>query len=365
MSQDSIDALPLGFVASEKSLCNELELSADHCAAIGQILVVSDDNALPLATDLARRKPGLKVRADVGAWRSLVATEDEPLADVDNIFGVDGWYEQHFPVGGSVFGYTPSKFLRAGDRPALESLLAVTAALPPNIVTRIAIEAIVLEANFRDDFFDDLAPHHGRKFSFVFADKKDPLAEYQRLDGLRRLLSLHPGSEIDHVDPLVAADALANGASFVAVGASSARRMPRRPGDKGGGRNAAGYLPGLFNVELLELRSPMIYSDWYANSRSPNCHTCGRALDLFQRTVADKAVIIGHNLHQTSAHISDLMAQPVTTRAAWLREVRLEAHDCHMSLNPQGDMVLHRTLHKFLELDDPQMREMSRAGVWK
>lgn len=365
MGQDWVDKLPVGFVASEKSLCNELELSADHCASTGQVLVVSDDKAVPLAVDLSRRKPGLKIRADVGAWRHLGATENEPLADVDNLFGIEGWYEQNFPLGGSVTGYTPSKFLRAGDRAALRALLGATASAPANIVTRIAIEAVVLEATFRDDFFDDLAPHQGRKFSFVFADKKDPLAEYQRLDGLRRLLNLHPGSEVDHVDPLVAADALANGASFVAVGASSGRRMPKRPGDPSGGRNAAGYLPGLFNVELLELRSPMIYADWYANSPSPYCHTCGRALDVFETTVADKSVIIGHNLHQTSAHITDLMAQPASGRLSWLRDVRLDAHASHMALNPQGDMVLHRSLHKFLELDDPMMREMTRAGVWK
>jgi hypothetical protein len=109
----------------------------------------------------------------------------------------------------------------------------------------------------------------------------------------------------------------------------------------------------------------MIYADWYANSPSPYCRTCGRALDVFETTVADKSVIIGHNLHQTSAHITDLMAQPASDRLVWLRNVRIGAHARHMALNPQGDMVLHRSLHKFLELDDPSMREMTRAGVWK
>lgn len=365
MNQSPARALPLGFVASELSLCNELELSADHCVATGQTLVVSDDKAVPLAADLVRRKPGLLVRADVGAWRHLVATPDAPLAGADNLFGIEGWYDQNFPVGGPVGGYTPSKFLRLGDRPSLQALLAATVDLPSNVVTRIAIDAAVLEARFRHDFLEDLAPYRERLMAFIFADKRDPLAEYQRLDGLRRLLLEHPSSEIDHVDPLVAADALAMGASFVGVGASSARRMPRRAGDKGGGRNAAGYLPGLFNVELLELRSPMIYADWYANARSPYCNTCARPLDLFSNTVADKAVIIGHNLHQTSAHVAELMTQPAPSRPVWLRDVRLDAHARHMALNPQGDMVLHRSLHKFLELDDPLMRTMTRAGAWK
>jgi hypothetical protein len=126
-----------------------------------------------------------------------------------------------------------------------------------------------------------------------------------------------------------------------------------------------GYLPGLFLEELLELRSPMIYADWYANSRSPYCATCARPLDVFGPTSTDKAVIIGHNLHQTTTHIASLVAQAPEARAAWLREVRLEAHARHMRLNLLGDMVLNRGLHKFLELDDPQMRSMSRAGAWK
>ncbi|MPZ93889.1 MAG: hypothetical protein GEU96_03025 [Propionibacteriales bacterium] len=365
MSQVSVDVLPVGFVASEKSLCNELEVSAEHCHRTGQTLVVSDDRALPLALDLVRRMPRLRVRADPGAWRHGHATADQPLAEVDNLFGIAGWYEQNFPVGGPVDGYTPSKFLRASDRPARQALLEQTAGLPPNIITRLAIEAAVLEAARRDDFLDDLSVHQGRKFSFIFADKKDPIAEYQRIEGLRQVLGEHPGSEVDHVDPLIAADALASGASWAGVGASSARRMPSRPGDKGGGRNSVGYLPGLFLEELLEVRSPMIYADWYANSRSPHCVTCARPLDVFDTTPADKAVIIGHNLHQTTAHIARLVAHAPEARAAYLREVRLEAHTRHMQLNPLGDMVLNRGLHKFLELDDPQMRSMSRAGAWK
>jgi hypothetical protein len=364
MAQATVDPLPVGFVASELSLCNELEASAAHCNRTGQILVVSDNRALPLALDLVRRMPGLRARADQGAWRHDIATADEPLAEVDNLFGIEGWYEQNFPVGGPVDGYTPSKFLRATDRSARQELLAQTAALPSNIVTRIAIEATVLEAARREPFLDDLAAHQGRKFSFIFADKKDPIAEYQRIEGLREVLAEHPGSEVDHVDPLIAADAIACGASWAGVGASSARRMPRRPGDKGG-PNSAGFLPGLFLEELLELRSPMIYADWYGNARAPFCRTCARPLDIFENTPADKAAIIEHNLHETSAHIAGLVAQAPEDRVSYLRELRLEAHARHMQLNPQGDMVLNRGLHKFLELDDPNMRSMSRSGAWK
>lgn len=362
MSQARLDTLAAGFVASADSKCSELELAAEHCHQTGQTLVVSDDRAVLLARDLASRMPRLRVRADPGAWRHRDATADEPLAGVDNLFGVEGWYEQHFPVGGPVDGYTPSMFLRASDRSARQALLEQTAELPANITTRVAIEAAVLGVAHRDQFLEDLAPHRGRKLAFVFADKKNPIANYQRIEGLRQVLNEHPGSEVDHVDPLIAADALASGATWVGVGASSARRMPRRPGDTGGGPPAAGYLPGLFLAELLELRSPMVYANWYANSRSPYCPTCARRLDLFEATAADKAVIIEHNLHQTTTHIADLIAVAPDHRRAYLREVRLAALTHHLHLNPLGD--ISPVLRTLLELGDPQMRALSRAGIW-
>lgn len=354
----------VGFVAASNSLCDELRLSAEHCARTGQILVVSDDDALTQAAELLRRMPTLRVRADVGAWRHTYATTAEPLDDVDNLFGIAGWYEQHHPTTGRIAGYTPSRFLRAEDRGALQALLEQTDDLPGNIVTRIAVEAAILEARYREDFLEDLAPCRGRRFSFVFADREDPVATYQRLDGLRRVLAEHPGSELDHVDPLVAADAIAHGASRAFVGASSGRRMPRRPGDSGGGPISAGYLPGLFLEELQELRSPTVYADWYANSRSPYCATCRRALDVFAPTKQDKTVIIRHNLHQTTEHINRLAAVPPADRAAWLRGVRLNAHAQHMKLNPLATVLLNRGLREFLMLDDTAHRSMTRSGAW-
>lgn len=344
--------------------CNELEIAAAHCERTGQLLVVGSDKAQAVCQELQGQRPGLRLRADVGAWRRSVATSDSPLENVETLFGLPGWCEDTFPASAGIEAYTPSRFLLADDREALRALLKQTEDLPPNIITRIAIEAQILEANRRQDFHNDLAQTRRRRFAFVFAAKRDPLAKYQRLDGLRRLLAECPESEIDHVDPLVAADALAHGAVWVGVGVSSSRRMPTRPGDKGGPL-AVGYLPGLFLEELLELRSPRVYADWYANARSPYCRTCARPLDVFEPTAADMAAIATHNVHQAADHIADLCVRPYADRQAWLRDKRLEAHARHMALNPLGAMELNRNLHRFLELDDPALRSMTRAGAWQ
>lgn len=354
----------MGFVASETSRSHELEIAAAYCARTGQLLVVNSDKAQTVCQELQGQLPGLRVRADVGAWRRSVATRNSPLENVDTLFGLAGWCEGTFPANTGIEAYTPSRFLYANDREALRTLLKQTEDLPPNIITRIAIEAQVLEANRRQDLYDELAQTTPRRFAFVFAAKRDPLAKYQRLDGLRRLLAEYPGSEVDHVDPLVAADALAHGAGWVGVGVSSSRRMPTRPGDKGGPL-AVGYLPGLFLEGLLELRSPRVYADWYANARSPYCRTCARPLDIFGPTEADMAAIATHNVHQAADHIADLCARPQAERQAWLRDKRLEAHARHMALNPIGAMELNRNLHRFLELDDPALRSMTRTGAWQ
>lgn len=359
------DVHPLGFVASETSLCDELETSVAHCLQTGQMLVVHSSKAVELARDLSDQHPELKIMADTGAWRREPASESGPLADVDTLFGLDGWCSLNFPVDSGLSAYAPARFVPAEDRAARQELLAATRDLPPNIQTLVPTDAAVLDAKRRDAFFDDLEDTAERPFTFVFADRANPMGHYQRLVGMRQLLKRHPGSGIVQVDPLVAADALAHGAGWVAVGASSSRRLPGRPSDPSGGRIAAGFLPGLFLLELLELRSPQIYADWFANARSPYCETCGRALDLFEPHTPDKAAIVAHNLHETTDHVDALLAQPLDQRAVWLNGRRLAAHARHMELNPAlGDMKLNVTLRRLLELDDPALRTLSPAGIW-
>ena len=349
------DAHPLGFVASETSLCLELETSVAHCLRTGQVLVIHSAKALDLARDLGRQHPRLQIVVDTRTWRRESATKAEPLADVDNLLGLDGWCSLKVPVDSGLLAFAPTKFVGAEDRAARRAVLAATTDLPPNIKTLIATDAAVLDAKLRGRFFEDLENTPERPFTFIFAAKSNPLTRYQRLKGLRLLLQRHPGSGIAFIDPLVAGDAVAAGAGWVGMGASSSRRLPIRPEDIRKGRNSAGFLPGLFHLDLFELRSPQIYADWYANSPSPFCGKCARALDLFEPELSDKAAIVAHNLHQATDHVNELLAQPVENRPSWLNEQRLAALDRHMELNPAlGDTVLNDTLRHLLELRRPR-----------
>jgi hypothetical protein len=175
-----------------------------------------------------------------------------------------------------------------------------------------------------------------------------------------------PASWILGVDALVGTDCVAHGAGLAAVGSSSARRWPDRPGDKGGGVNAAGYLPGLFLVDLLEFRSPMIYADWYANAPSPSCRRCDRALDLFEPTDSDKEAIITHNLHEISDLAADLLARDPAERPGWLNRLRVESFEAHRRLNGMGaEVAADKTLLHLCSMDDPQMRTALKSGHWQ
>ncbi len=260
----------------------------------------------------------------------------------------------------------PTGFVRLGDGASLAAVLNETAyASHPALVTFVATDAETLSTRHLPGFLDVLHQTPRRQLAFVFADKAKPLASYQRLKGLRTLLSRFPGSYILGLDVPAGTDAMAHGAGWVGIGASSSRRWPCRPGDSGGGPPAAGYLPGFFLREVLEMRSPAIYTDWYANSRSPICRTCGRPLESYRPTPPDKALIITHNMHAIHDFALELTAEAIADQPAWLNRERVKALMRHTQLTSTGALVeADLTLRRLCELDDPQMRETTRTGAW-
>lgn len=358
----------VGVVASETSTCNELAVATEHCTATNTALMVSSSEALNQVATI-RAAGGPPTVVDTRHWHAAVATEAVPTALHDGLplYDLDEWATAALDASQATAILTPSRFVPLGNRAVLRAVLAATAEITvPNLVTLIATDAAVLGSRYVTDFLDDLAGTPSRPLAFVFADKRTPLASYDRLRGLRALLSRFPGSWILGVDVLTATDALAHGAGWVAMGASSARRWPRRPGDSGGRPLSKGYLPGLFLRSVLDTRSPDVYADWYANSRSPHCDQCHRALDMFEATPTDKPNIIRHNLHAVRDLAAEITAQPAAQRPAWLNHERVEAFLRHASLTSRAAPVeADRTLRALCELDDPQMRETSPAGHWK
>jgi hypothetical protein len=355
----------MGFVASEKSLCDELGVAARHCATTNSVLVVSSNEAIEQIASLRVTAPALDVIADTRHWASHFATPAEPTETSSTLFDLDMWAASAVLRSGARRVLTPTGFVRLGDGASLAAVLIETAqANHPGLVTFIATDADALTPKHLPDFLGALEQTPDRQFAFLFAHKAKPLASYARLNGLRALLARFPGSYILGVDVPAGTDAIAHGAGWVGIGASSSRRWPRRPGDKGGGPLAAGYLPGTFLRELLEMRSPVIYADWYANSRSPMCGTCGRPLDSYRPTPSDKALIIAHNVHAIRDFALELTARPAD-QATWLNEQRVQALMRHTQLTSTGALVdADLTLRRLCELDDPQMRETSRTGAW-
>lgn len=353
-----------GFVASETSLCEELSLSTNYCADGATTLVVSSGKALEESRRIHRQRPGVDLIADHRPWSKETATPDHPLAFDDTIFGTAGWCEYVYPETDGVEVFSPTRFVSNTDFETLNAVFQASNTLPSNVITTIATDAHMLNPGNLPKFLDVVAKHQHRRTAFVFADKATPLATYARLAAIRELLRVHPRVWLPYLDPIVAADALAHGAEWVGIGASSARRLPKRPGDPGG-RLAKGYLPGLFLRDLLELRSPAIYAEWFANAASPVCRPCGRVLDIFGNNPTDKAAIVRHNIHAMDEFLRDLMAQHPGDRATWLNQHRIDALQRHLDLAlTGGDIKTERTLRSLLELDDTEMRSLSPAGIW-
>lgn len=360
----------LGFVAAETSTCDELARAAEFCAESGSTLVVSSRDAPAQVSALRKSSPKLSLIADGRAWHTRYATEDEPtLLDVGlPLFTLKEWTKSELRRSGATAVLTPTYLVKAGDRAALQSVLRATtgAADIAGLVTLVAIDAQALTTKNVDAFIEDLSGTPDRQLAFLFADKSTPMAKYDRVKGMRKVLKAFPGSWILGVDALVATDALAHGAGWAAVGASSSRRWPRRPGDVGGAPLAEGFLPGTFLRPLLAFRSPAIYADWYANSISPRCDTCDRNLDLFDSTPADKSLIIAHNLHSIADFVGELLDQPADQRARWLDQERVGAFLRHAQINSVAKKVeADMTLRALCELDDPHLRETVPAGRWK
>src|SRR5690606_11757631 len=99
-------------------------------------------------------------------------------------------------------------------------------------------------------------------------------------------------------EPLIASDAAAHGAEIISVGVAGGLRVPSMPSG-GGPRFSRDFLPGLFLRDLLELRSPSVFADWYAGQVTPYCERCGRHLTVFNsRSRSDLQAITRHNLHE-------------------------------------------------------------------
>ena len=358
-----------------------------------RLAALSDTDALPTAAVFANRSgmplmvrgeaAGSQIRqlrnashnaplvADAGLWSGRVATRRNPIGitNQDALFGMslDQWGTAALAGSGASAVLTPSLFVPPQAWPVLQALVdALTAVTHPAVVAFVPTSTAMLDQSSFPTFRRILDRLHDRRVAWMFAGTREALAAYDRITALRTLMADHPASWVCAVDPLIATDALAHGADTAFVGVRSGLRWPASPGDSNGGGNAKDFIPGLFNRELLSLRSPSVYADWYVAAPSPVCQICGRAVDRYTSTDADKLAVLEHNLHATNAFGLELLAQPETTRAGWLHDERVRAFLAHHRLNPAGaTLAADRALRRLCEIDDPMRRTTVPAGVWR
>ena len=229
----------IGFVAAPTSSSGELQAAAKHCAATRGTLLVSSADAVKTARDI-RRTSDVSIILDVFGWRSAWASPDMPTA-LHEGFGLavqtpGEWAQGVLRMSGANAVLVPAYMVKAGDQASLSSLLETTATCAtPELIDFVPTEAQALSRRHIAAFVDVLKRYPGRQRAFLFADRQEPLAKFDRIEGLRRLLAAFPDSLIVGVDALVGIDALAHGASWVGVGASSSPRRPKSPRDTGGG----------------------------------------------------------------------------------------------------------------------------------
>ncbi|MFD9891556.1 hypothetical protein ACFWY9_19645 [Amycolatopsis sp. NPDC059027] len=333
-------------------------------------LVVAKPSGIGLTRQLRSAGYGAPIVVDVRSWADRFASVDAPtdLADDSGLLPaitLDEWADPVLRAGATAV-LTPSRFVRAGDWPALKAVLnAGEEASLPTIVTLVATDAAMLDPQYFATFVQ-LTSARRQPVGFVFASNQPPFNRRGRAAALRALTKAVPGSMLLGVDALVGLDAPVHGAHMSAIGITGGQRRPRRPGDNGGGGNARDWVPGLFLRDLWEQRSPSTYADWYANSRSPVCAACGgRALDSFGNSDDEKHAVLSHNVHAWLGVLTEMRQVADTERAGWLAEQRLGGFEAHAMLRPAGvRMEADLVLRQLVELDDPGRRRTTPDGAW-
>lgn len=355
----------LGFYSDEQSLALVAPFADRHDAPV----LVRSKSAHQSIAGLRSRGHASPLVADGAAWRGGFATAGQPtaLANTGTLFGtdLDTWGDGVLASSGASAVLTPSLFVRGGDWAAMRALVSDLVTLSrPGVVPFIPTSGSMLEGAMAAALRRHLAPLAGSPVALLFAGGRDLFEGATAIASLRELMDDLPGAWVVGVDALVGTDVLARGAAPF-VGVRSGLRWPAEPGAKNMGF-AVGFMPGLFNRDLLAMRTPSVYADWYVNSASPTCPTCRRSVDGYSASEVDKAAILDHNLHAFHSFAEDLLAHSPARRAAWLHTERVAAFEAHFRLSRTGrTLAADGTLRRFCEIDDPAQRATTPAGSWR
>ncbi|WP_285600501.1 hypothetical protein [Kineosporia sp. NBRC 101731] len=287
-----------------------------------------------------------RVILDSGRWRKTLATSANPFGLADEKTAEDlGLLPIDFgntldevalsaPAAVSLV-LTPTGFIPADRLHLITDVLKAThASAAPRLIPLIPTHARVLEPHLIQRMCRLLAAARS-PVALVLADEADqPLGKAHRIAGLRTLLSAVPDVLLLGCEPVVAMDAILQGACAAAIGVNSSLRLPRPPSDSNGGP----AVPRMFLRELWEHRSPPTYAQWYeiAEESEPSCTSCGdeRSFSSYGTGDHDRKRIYRHTLHTWLELLDELVDCDRDEAQGLLADERRQALDRNAQLRP-------------------------------
>src|SRR5258708_3126253 len=269
----------------------------------GIAVVMRDQSQAPQIRQALGGHRHTTVVVDPGRWRHEIGTQKRSLAlPGRGLTAMDlaTWATTYRRATSADAVCPPSLFTPAGDWDALRALcneLGEGLESEATTIGLVATDASVLDPGTITRFLTELQPLRHLRLGFLFAGRREALANSLRLAALRAVLEPHRGAWLLGVDGLIASDALAAGAGLVGVGVRSGMRWPASPGNPSNTPFARGYVPGRFHRDLLTYRSPVVLAHWYIDSVPSACIVCGRPPTRYNPSQEGDNEILAHNVH--------------------------------------------------------------------
>lgn len=352
-----------------------------------RLLFQAASTDLPAALDLIRTTPNSgviltgsvearKIRAiregdsalpltvDVGVWRTDAATAERPLGVVDNGglvgFGLDDFVDGLVEAGASrVLAPTLAVPVFGWEDIFASIFRELDASRRSEVLPYFPIQTSILNETNMVALERSLATF-GRPVAITLLGARDSMAANGRLAVLRSLVDRGFIEFVFATEPLIATDVLARDASAVSIGVSSSLRMPQMPGGKI--PQSRGREPGVFHRQILEIRSPGVFADWYAGrADAPVCVECGCSLTIYRRNQHE--AFLRHNIHASASFGNDLLVVESTMRKGWLAQERNTALAAHPLAVTKTDAS--RVLRRLVELDglEPNLADLPVSAV--
>jgi hypothetical protein len=301
-------------------------------------------STLTIATDPARY---MHYRSTVDRPMDLPAILDGPAMSLSE-------YMHAQLSNGQDIAFMPAG--RVCDQTVLKAVVAAANEIDaPNVVLPVAVPGKMLKKRCRVDTIAALAQSR-HQVALLVTGQFDPFANQDVAAGLRAIAdSLQI---FMHRTDFAAFEAIAHGGVGGSIGWCTKLRhaVPGRKPAKTR-KEPPDRSPVVLVPEIDSFRHTAIIEPWFRNTAPPTCLTsgcCGRNLSLLRDKPADHAVACEHNVRSWMPIAETLLAQPLSRRAVWL-------HDYRVDVEMRYESLRRRTGRMTIEMDDSQKTWLSLA----